>query len=384
MEDGKGIGLYVHIPFCRAKCGYCDFSSYSGLEALFDGYTAALIREMAAARAQAAPARVRTLYLGGGTPTVLPPSLLVQILDAIRGTFSVDPEAEVSIEANPGTVDAETLALIRASGVNRLSLGVQSLDDGELRRLGRIHTAAEAVKAFQAARQAGFDNLSLDLIYGQPGQSLASWRASLEQALDLRPEHLALYALTVEEDTPLAAAIECHELPEPDADLAADMYELAQNMLVAAGLVHYEISNWARSTSLLCRHNLIYWRNEPYLGLGAGAHSWLGGRRWSNTALPARYMEQVLGGEPYVETEEVIDPELEMGETMMLGLRLLEEGVSYERFRERFGLDLEQRYAGPLADLKQLGLLESDGERVTLTGRGRLLGNQVFLRFLPD
>ena len=147
-----GPHLYVHIPFCRAKCGYCDFNSYSGLEALFDGYTAALIREMAAARAQAAPARVRTLYLGGGTPTVLPPSLLVQILDAIRGTFSVDPEAEVSIEANPGTVDAETQALIRASGVNRLSLGVQSLDDGELRRLGRIHTAAEAVKAFQAAR----------------------------------------------------------------------------------------------------------------------------------------------------------------------------------------------------------------------------------------
>jgi oxygen-independent coproporphyrinogen-3 oxidase len=384
MEGGTGIGLYIHIPFCRAKCAYCDFNSYAGLEGLFADYTAALIREMAAVCVQAASGRVKTLYLGGGTPMVLAPFLLVQLIDTIRRTFSMDAPAEVSLEANPGTVDAETLDVLRASGVNRLSLGVQSLNDRELHRLGRIHSAVEAVEAFRAARQAGFDNVNLDLIYGQPGQSLASWQASLEKALDLWPDHLSLYALTVEEGTPMAAAVARGELPEPDPDLAADMYELAQSQLAAAGFVHYEISNWARSASLVCQHNLTYWRNEPYLGLGAGAHSWLGGLRWSNTAFPARYVAQVLGGDRYVEAEEAIDPEMEMGETMMMGLRLVEEGVSFKQFRQRFGLDLREWFASQLTDLQQLGLLETDGERVTLTERGRLLGNQVFLRFLPD
>jgi oxygen-independent coproporphyrinogen-3 oxidase len=206
----------------------------------------------------------------------------------------------------------------------------------------------------------------------------------MEEALDLRPDHLSLYALTLEDGTPMATAIARGELPEPDPDLAADMYELAQERLAAAGFVHYEISNWARTGGFLCRHNLIYWRNQPYLGLGAGAHSWFGGVRWSNTALPARYVSQVFCGERCVEAEEAIDPELEMGETIMLGLRLLEEGVSFERFRRRFGVDLEQRFASQLADLSQLGLIQAEGGRVTLTARGRLLGNQVFLRFLPD
>jgi oxygen-independent coproporphyrinogen-3 oxidase len=220
-------------------------------------------------------------------------------------------------------------------------------------------------------------------LYGLPRQSLASWQASLESGLRLQPDHLSLYALTVEEDTPLASTISQGALPAPDPDLAADMCESAQDLLQDAGYVHYEISNWARTPGVMCQHNLAYWRNEPYIGLGAGAHSWRRGRRWSNTALPAQFVAQVLDGETPIESEEEIDPALEMGETMMMGLRLLDEGVGLERFRERFGVALEQKYADELAELRQLGLIEVDGERVRLSERGRLLGNQVFLRFLP-
>jgi oxygen-independent coproporphyrinogen-3 oxidase len=379
MDGGSGVGLYIHIPFCQAKCTYCDFNSYAGLETLFDDYTTALVRQMD----QAGPVRAKTIYIGGGTPTVLPLSHLAQIVGAVHKTFATDADAEVSIEANPGTLNAEKLAQLRHLGVNRLSLGVQSFGEQELRLLGRIHDRTQAVEAFRTARQLGFENINLDLLYGLPRQSLASWQASLESGLRLQPDHLSLYALTVEEDTPLASTISQGALPAPDPDLAADMYESAQDLLQDAGYVHYEISNWARTPGVMCQHNLAYWRNEPYIGLGAGAHSWRRGRRWSNTALPAQFVAQVLDGETPIESEEEIDPALEMGETMMMGLRLLDEGVGLERFRERFGVALEQKYADELAELRQLGLIEVDGERVRLSERGRLLGNQVFLRFLP-
>jgi oxygen-independent coproporphyrinogen-3 oxidase len=374
------ISLYIHIPFCRAKCVYCDFNSYPGLDALFDGYTAAVVHEMELA----GPARARTIYVGGGTPTVLPLSFMARILNTARSAFRVDPEAEVSVEANPGTVDVETLADLMALGVTRLSLGVQSFDERELRLLGRIHTTTEAVDAFHAARQSGFDNINLDLIYGLPGQTLDAWQATLEQSLVLQPAHLSLYALTVEEGTPLAAIIGRGGLPTPDPDLAAEMYESARDTLSAAGYVHYEISNWAMAPAYQCQHNQTYWRNEPYLGIGAGAHSWSGGRRWANAAAPAEYTLRVLDGVRPVETEETIDPALEMGETMMMGLRLLDQGVEFERFRERFRVDLRQRFADELVELTELGLILADGERVRLSTRGQLLGNQVFLRFLPE
>ncbi len=376
----ESIGLYLHVPFCRTKCGYCDFNSYAGLDALFEPYVEALIREVE----RAAPARVRTVFFGGGTPTVLPVSFVERILAAVRAAVYVEAGAEISCEANPGTVDRERLAALRALGVNRLSLGVQSLAPGELRLLERGHTAAQAGEALRAARAAGLDNVNLDLIYGLPGQALSSWRSGLDQALELAPDHLSLYALTVEEGTPLAAEIEAGRLPEPDPDLAADMYELAQDRLAAAGFVHYEISNWARRPGLECRHNLIYWRNEPYLGLGAGAHSWLGGRRWAAAARPAAYIRRVRAGEPPVESEEEIAPALEMGETMMMGLRLLDEGVAFDRFERRFGRDLRRHFAGELAELTALGLIAVYPDRVTLSARGRLLANQVFMRFLPD
>jgi oxygen-independent coproporphyrinogen-3 oxidase len=380
MAHTSGIGLYIHIPFCQVKCTYCDFNSYAGLEALFDDYATAVVQEMR----QAGPAQVKSIYMGGGTPTMLPLSHLTRILHETHHAFDVNTDTEVSIEANPGTVTSTALNKLATHGVNRISLGVQSFDEPELRLLGRIHSASDAVRAVDSARQAGFGNINLDLLYGLPGQALSSWRTSLGRALDLGPDHLSLYALTVEQDTPLATAIAGGKLPDPDPDLAADMYELAQEFLHSAGFVHYEISNWARTPDLLCQHNLTYWRNEPYLGIGAGAHSWRDGRRWSNTASPADYVAQVLGGGRPVAAEETIHPALEMGETMITGLRLLDEGVTFERFRQRFDLDLQLEFDNALQDLMQLGLICTDRNRVRLSQRGRLLGNQVFLRFLPE
>lgn len=374
------LSLYIHIPFCRAKCIYCDFNSYAGLDSIFESYTAALTREMRlAARAQ-----VRTIYVGGGTPTVLPLGRLAQILEAALQSFSVDADAEITIEANPGMLDPGNLAKLRSLGVNRLSLGVQSFDEQELAMLGRIHTTAEAHQAIQTARALGIDNVSLDLIYGLPGQSLASWRSTLKEALSQQPEHLSLYALTVEEGTPLEGMIAQGTLPGPDPDLAAEMYEYAQDALCAAGYYHYEISNWARAPRLRCQHNVVYWRNEPYLGAGAGAHSWVGGRRWANVAAPGEYVDRLATGRCYLDSEETIDMKLEMAETMIMGLRLVDEGVEFARFQARFGVDLRQHYVDELAELRDLNLIATDSDRVKLTRRGRLLGNQVFLRFLPE
>jgi oxygen-independent coproporphyrinogen-3 oxidase len=374
----EAIGLYVHIPFCQSRCRYCDFNTYAGLEGLFETYVPALLREITLA----GPARIRTIYLGGGTPTVLPLSHLVQILDAIPRAFAVEHGAEISIEANPGTVDATSLAVLRERGANRLSLGVQSFLDEELRLLGRIHTADQGAKALATAREAGFENVGLDLIYGLPGQTQAAWARSLRRALALEPEHLSLYALSVEAGTPLARAIDRGHLPVPEPDLAADMYHMAEEISAGAGYLHYEISNWARSDEHLCDHSLLYWRNEPYLGLGAGAHSWRTGRRWINAAAPAEYARKIKDRGTALAQEEPIPPELEMDETMMMGLRLVEEGVTWERFRQRFGLDPRQRYGPQISELVELGLLEVDDQRVRLSPRGRLLGNQAFVRFL--
>ena len=371
-------GLYVHIPFCRSRCRYCSFNSYMGLEGLIPRYVSALIAE---AQGWAGAIEVDTIYFGGGTPSLLSAGQLGDILGALRRAFVVDPGAEITVEVNPGTASAGSLAAMRALGVNRVSLGVQSLDDRELGMLGRIHTAAEAVAAFEMAR-GSFDNVSIDLLYGLPGQGLGRWRRTLERALGLGPEHLSLYPLSVEEGTPLAQAIAQGRMSPPDADLAAEMYQLAEEALGA--YCHYELSNWARP-GRECRHNLAYWYNLPYLGLGAGAHSCLGGSRFHNVASPREYIARVAGevpGEGAIAGSEPIAEALEMAETMILGLRL-EEGVGLDRLALRFGGDAVARYRSQIDELKCLGLLEEGEGHVRLTARGRLLGNEAFLRFLP-
>jgi len=404
------LALYIHVPFCRRRCAYCDFASTAGQEALIPAYVAALEREIVRqGRALGRPAarqdsgRVATVYLGGGTPSLLTPSQVQAILTACRAAFDVAPAAEITLEANPGTADVAYFAAIRVAGVNRLSLGVQSFDDGELALLGRIHTAAQAKAAYRDARAAGLDNVSLDLIYGLPGQSLRTWEQSLARAVALRPDHLSLYALEVHEDTLLGRRIGRGDLSTPDDDQAAAMYEHAEEVLAGAGFAHYEISNWARFVGAglasaqvgdregsplrydasICRHNLAYWRNEPYLGLGAAAHSWHDGERWWNVADPAAYIARVAAGRSPVAERQAIDQPTEMAETMFMGLRLVEEGVAFARFQARFGVDARDVYRQELRELQEVGLIAVQGdERVRLTRRGRLLGNEVFYRFV--
>ncbi len=374
------VALYVHIPFCRSRCAYCAFNTYAGLDSLIPAYGEALKAE-----ARGAPeVRARTLYFGGGTPSLLPADLLAHLVGFLRERFGLPDGAEVTLEANPGTVDESYLRAARTAGVNRLSLGVQSVHEDELRMLGRRHTWAEAVAAVRAARAAGMDVVNLDLMYGLPGQALTRWQETLEAALTLDSDHFSLYALTLEEGTPLAERVARGELPPLDDDTAAEMYEWAQERLEQAGFVHYEISNWARKgpeEPPFCQHNLVYWRNEPYLGLGAGAASWWGGRRWTNVRHPEEYIRRLAAGESAAEEVEEIPRRLEMGETMMMGLRLI-EGVEDARFRARFGRGLAEVFGAELARLAQQGLLEWDGERARLTPRGRLLGNRVFAEFL--
>lgn len=378
--------LYLHIPFCRSRCAYCAFNTYAGLDGLIPAYGEALCAEIRAApvRDKSTPqdkSCATTVYFGGGTPSLLPPDILARLLRSLRERFFLLPDAEITLEANPGTVDRAYLDAVRELGINRLSLGVQSAHADELRLLGRRHTWEEAVEAVEAARAAGLDTVNLDLIYGLPGQTLSRWRKTLEAALSLEPDHLSLYTLTLEEGTPLQGQVARGELPPPDDDAAAEMYEWAQERLAQAGYLHYELSNWARSARHVCRHNRTYWSNEPYLGFGAGASSWWGGRRWTNVRHPAEYSRRLAAGQPVAEEVEEIGPRREMEETMMMGLRLI-GGVSEARFRARFGVGMAEVFGAELARLAAQGLIEWDGQTARLTPRGRLLGNWVFSEFV--
>ena len=380
--------VYVHIPFCRAKCAYCDFNSYAGQERLIPFYVDALLREAAFWARSDAVDIVDTLYVGGGTPSLLPASEVERLMAGLRAAFRFADNAELSIEANPESVDETYLRALRDAGFNRLSLGVQSFDDAELRLLGRIHDARQALEAYAAARNAEFENVNIDLMLGLPGQSLAEWSRSLEQALSLAAEHLSLYALTLEEGTPLARRVDGGECEQPDADTQADMYAWSCDRLAAAGYEQYEISNWARPGHR-CRHNLTYWRNEPYLGLGAGAHSRIGDRRFANEPQPERYIQQAMSLEakdparlPQITSSERLDAATDMADSMILGLRLV-EGVPFAGFRQRFGVDVDERYGREIAELTVLGLIEASDGHLRLTARGRLLGNEAFQRFLP-
>ncbi|MEX0800359.1 MAG: radical SAM family heme chaperone HemW [Dehalococcoidia bacterium] len=407
------LSLYLHIPFCTLKCSYCDFNSYAGLEELVRPYVDALIAEMGlwsgfaqtGARPGAAGRPVPTVFFGGGTPSLLPIEEVERIVEAIGERFALDADAEVTLEANPGTVDLEYLRRLRATGVNRVSFGVQSFHDDELAALDRIHSAAEAEEAYRRAREAGFQRINLDLIYGLPvlsgvegpEQPIERWQATLERAIDLAPDHMSLYALTVEEGTKLAYDIDHGRAPEPDGDAQAAMYEWSQERMQRAGYRQYEISNWSREGQE-CRHNLVYWRNGDWLGLGAGAHSHLAGTRFADVYSPRGYVRSVesagdspatddiaslLRAMPQVTYVEEPSPELARADTLIMGLRL-NEGVSLAEFRRRFGAGADGPYAGTFAEMTSAGLLERSNGRIRLTPRGRLLANEVFVRLLPD
>ena len=372
--------VYVHIPFCVRKCLYCDFASYPEKERLFEPYAQALRTEIRRAAERFPYTRVPTIYIGGGTPNVLPPESLASILDEIRRGFTVDGDAEISCEANPGVAHSPTLPFprsLRKAGYNRLSLGVQSLHDDELRQLGRVHAAAEAVEAFHEAREAGFENISLDLMYGIPGQTPVSWLQTLTRALDLGPEHVSLYSLTVEEGTPFHR-MQCEgRLELPESDLEADMYEDAIRTLTSAGFVHYEISNFARP-GFESRHNTRYWRNEPYLGFGSGAASYIEGTRAASTAEVEAYIRRAEAGESTAVSEERLTGRKAMGETMFLGLRML-KGVD---LRDAVYAEAEETFKPEIEGLIERGLLERSDGFLRLTRRGLFLANDVFAEFV--
>jgi oxygen-independent coproporphyrinogen-3 oxidase len=369
--------IYLHIPFCRAKCHYCNFVSYAGLNELHDRYVEALKKEISRARPEAP---ITTIYFGGGTPTLLSERQLMEILRAIQSRFEVTPDTEITLEANPGTVDLPKLQALRLAGFNRLSLGVQSFDPTLLSRLGRIHTVKEALEAYQSARNAGFSNIGLDLMYALPGQSLLAWQRTLEQAIRLNPEHISLYELSIEEGTKLAADCQAGKLELPSEDLQIEMYEAAISTLTASGYEHYEISNFARP-GFRSRHNQVYWRNDSYFGFGAGAARYLGGARAKLTDSVERYIELVEKGHDPAISSETLTGRALMGETIMLGLRL-REGVDLVAFRQRFGEDLSVVYGEQIAALKASGLVEIADHHLRLTHQGLLLANRVMGEFL--
>jgi oxygen-independent coproporphyrinogen-3 oxidase len=400
----ESVSLYLHVPFCQAKCHYCDFNSYAGLLGLREAYVDALEREIVLAgqrarRADGSPRRCRTVFFGGGTPSLLTPEQVARLVAAARQAFMLDDGAEITLEANPGALEYERLDAVHAAGVNRLSFGAQSFDPHLLRWMGRIHTADEIGAAVEAARGAGFTSLNLDFIFALPGQSAVTFAATLQRAIALAPEHLSLYSLIVEEGTPLHRWVADGRVRPVDDDLAADMYELAATRLAAAGYTQYEISNWSMPGHA-CQHNLTYWRNLPYIGLGAGAHGWYGGRRYSEARAVREYLRRVEASCERAAREasddltvaqvpagavaecEAIAPELEMAETAMVGLRLV-EGLSLSDFAARFGRSFDEALGARLADVRALGLLEERGGHLRLTERGRLLGNEVFERVLP-
>lgn len=420
--------LYFHIPFCTHRCAYCDFNTYAGQEALIPSYVDALCREIDYAGPQfqshygdGGQRKIHTIFFGGGTPSLLSPDDFGSIFAAIRRNFPLTDDAEITIEANPGTVSYGNLLELRRIGINRISYGVQSANSEELRMLERAHDFFDVIDAVTSARKAGFDNLNLDLIYGLPEQTLQTWQTTVKRILDLHPEHISAYALTLEHGTPFGRWSAKGLLPLPDPDLAAEMYEWLCGILEANGFIQYEISNWAfdrqrskvkgqlmdlqpaaadlvpSNPTFACRHNLQYWRGHPYLAFGAGAHGYADGYRYSNVLRIKTYIERLHENHGSLNPAYPLSPATvnhhkqtvqdDRSEYMMTGLRLTREGVSDEEFQARFGRSMLEVYPREIDELLKLGLIENCTwpgvpAILRLTQRGRLLGNQVFMRFV--
>ncbi len=418
--------LYLHIPLCTHRCAYCDFNTYAGQEGLLPAYVNALRQEIEYVGARfSSPhgrgvrgeGKVHTIFFGGGTPSLLTPKQFESIFKSIRANFNLTPDAEITIEANPGTVSYDNLLELRKIGINRISFGVQSANIEELRMLERTHDFFAVIEAVTSARKAGFANLNLDLIYGLPEQTLQTWQTTVKRILDLHPEHISAYALTLEHGTPFGRWASKGLLPLPDPDLAAEMYEWASETFEANGYFQYEISNWAKhvesqtsnlgsstfdlrpsTPSFACRHNLQYWRGLPYLAFGAGAHGYANGYRYSNVLRIKTYIERLTNHEfanydfpltPATVNQHKQTLNDDMSEFMMTGLRLTREGISSSEFEQRFENPLRGVFGTDIDELLKLGLIESqtsefskNSEVLRLTSRGRLLGNQVFIRFV--
>ncbi|MCX5865164.1 MAG: radical SAM family heme chaperone HemW [Deltaproteobacteria bacterium] len=374
-------GLYLHIPFCKSRCAYCSFNSYA-CQSPPAAYLAALASQIRhwAGQQWCRERTFATLFIGGGTPTIYDGSELADLVRLCLTSFTFAEDAEITVEANPNTVSEQALSALRRAGINRLSLGVQAFSDRLLAGLGRSHTVAEVCTAIGAARRAGFTNINLDMMYGLPGQSAPDWQDSLDQALAHAPEHLACYELTIEEGTPFARLVDKGELVLPDEEEALAMAERTHAFLAQAGLQRYEISNYA-VLGRECRHNLNYWRNGAYLGLGAGAVSCLSGFRFSTVAEPEVFVGLVEAGELPLAEGECLPLAARFRESVVMGLRML-QGVSFDRLQRQFGLTPPGYYGKMLEDLQQQGLVAVGKDSLRLTETGLPVANQVLARLV--
>ena len=364
--EPSAAGIYVHVPFCLTRCGYCDFNAYAGLDELKPRYLRALLGEMALAAPAWSGGEVGSVFLGGGTPTTMAPDDLGSLLAQLREAFDITPDAEITAEANPDTVDEASLAALHAAGYTRLSMGAQSFDPAVLQALERVHAPESVRRAWVAVRAAGYSNVNLDLIYGAHAETLDSWERTLDETIALAPEHVSAYALTIEPATALGRAVARGDVPAPDSDVQADMFLLACSKLGDAGYGHYEISNWAKP-GYECQHNLGYWRRQPYLGLGAGAHSYRDDRRWWNVRPPEEYLATVERGDLPIGGSETLDASDAFLEEVFLRLRIL-EGVPASWIDD-----------GRAEPFLESGLLNNRDGSLVPSQRGMLLLNEIVI-----
>ena len=373
-----GFGVYVHIPFCLHRCHYCDFNTYEGLEALREPYVDAVVAEIS--RTEGVGRAATSVFFGGGTPTLLAPDRLGRILDAVQDRFGIAPDAEITAEANPETIDEPYLRALLGVGFNRLSIGVQSLAPNVLERLGRTHSPATALSALRDARAAGFEDLSADLIYGSPWETEADWATSIAGVLEVEPDHVSAYSLTVEEGTPLHTLVASGRVPDVDPDIQAERHATAEAALGAAGYARYEVSNWCKP-GRASRHNVLYWSTGDYMGFGAGAHSHVQGRRWWSKKLPRDYIASATEGTSTAAGEESLTGDQRAGEALMLGLRLA-SGIDVARFEERFGAGSVTSREREITALESVGLVERVEGKLRLTSGGTMLANEALCRLL--
>ena len=375
------LGIYIHIPYCIHKCGYCDFNSHPIKYDEMETYVDALIVELDYyAQQYSSGVIVNTIFLGGGTPTTLTVSQLERILKECEKKFKITTDAEITIEANPATISKDQLLSIRQTGYNRISIGVQSFDEKELMLLDRAHRVKEIHCTIDRAREAGFNNLSLDLMFAVPNQTLKGWENNLRQALDKSPEHLSTYNLTIEQGTAFWKLQANGKLTMPDNDHQFELYKRTIELLKGNGFHHYEISNFARPGKE-CRHNITYWKNTNTLGLGAGAASYMNGLRSKNTNLPAKYIHKVRQNNMSVESSESLELRQAMGETIMLGLRLL-QGININQFEERFQTPFKSIFGRIITSLKEKELIVVEQDQLRLSEKGLFLADSVTLEFI--
>lgn len=376
MVDMKELGLYIHIPFCPYRCHYCDFLLFTRADHKIPSYLEALKKDLENFASQVPLYEIKSIYIGGGTPSLLTGDQMGALLASVKNSFRVKAEAEISIESNPGTLTLQKLSGYLQAGVQRISLGVQSLQDHHLSRLGRLHSGQQAREAFDMIRQAGFTNVNVDLLFGLPEQTLEEWKETLSEVFSWSPEHLSAYGLQVEKGTRFWSEVKTGKLFLPEEETQVSMYETLLQTCRQYGVNQYEISNFAKP-GYECRHNLIYWNHEEYLGIGVGAVSYIEGERFRRT----KNLEKYCSGQARIAERETLPVPTRMGETMMLGLRL-RAGVSSSGFQRRFGKPLNKVYGSEITKFKNLDLIEWNGERLALTEKGILLSNEVLQAFL--